>query len=147
MREENTDATNHKSAIQCIEVLISRSYLRNSGHNLFWTLSVYSLENQPVKKDRSLHNSEIFHFMTYDWNRTIKKLLDDHKVPYAVIQNFAADNISGGIAGASITLFDPEDAFLSAASSLAEHLSVTDAGLAARLGEQKQSLMLDETLP
>ncbi|MEX1240066.1 MAG: hypothetical protein WEB30_10125 [Cyclobacteriaceae bacterium] len=65
----------------------------SSAHNLHWTLSVYSLENQPVKKNRSIHNSEIFHFMVYDWKRTIKQLLEVQKIPYSIIQYFSPETI------------------------------------------------------
>ena len=144
---ERTDATTSKSAIQCIEVLISRSCNRNSSHNIFRTLSLYSLENQPVRKGRSLHNSEIFHFMTYDWNRTIKNLLEDSKVPYAIVQNFSAPNICNGIAEGSLTIAGNEAALLSAMSRLSGHFSVAGSDPAAGLPENEESrLMLDERL-
>ena len=139
---ERKDARNNESAIQCIEVLISRSHLPNSSHNIFWTLSVYSLENQPVKKDRPLRNSEIFHFMTFDWNRTIKKLLDDHNVPYAVIQSFFAANICSDVTDGSLPPVDNEAALLSAVTRLSKQSRSTGSGLAAGLPEQED----DETL-
>lgn len=91
MRESNTHATK-KDQIQCLEVLISKSYL-NSNNNLLWTLTVYSLENKPVRKNRAIHNSEIFHFMLYDWSRTLKQLLDERQVPYSIIQFFTPDSL------------------------------------------------------
>jgi hypothetical protein len=94
MRESNTHATK-KDQIQCLEVLISKTYL-NSNNNLMWTLSVYSLENKPVRKNRAIHNSEIFHFMLYDWSRTLKQLLEEHQVPYAIIQFFSPENFYSG---------------------------------------------------
>ena len=92
MGNSNEHATNKTSVIQCLEVLISRKSLENSP-NLQWTLSVYSLENQPVRKGPAMQNSEIFHFMVFDWKRTIKKLLDDHQVPYSIIQYFNPGSI------------------------------------------------------
>jgi hypothetical protein len=91
MRESNTHATK-KDRIQCLEVLISRRYITNSNNNLLWTLSVYSLENKPVIKNRAVHNSEVFHFMVYDWNRTIKQLLDEYQIPYSIIEFFSPEN-------------------------------------------------------
>ena len=91
MREHNTHATN-QSNIHCLEVLISKNHLTNNS-GLLWTLSVYSLENQPVNKNRAIHNSDIFHFMVYDWKRTIKQLLEQHQVPYSVIQLFSIESI------------------------------------------------------
>jgi hypothetical protein len=83
----------NKSEIQCIEILVSKKYLHDQRNNLQWTLSVYSLENQPVNTERSLRNSEIFHFMLYDWKRTIKQLLDKSQVPYSIIQYFSPRTI------------------------------------------------------
>jgi len=93
MGQSNRNTKNKKATIQCIEVLIPKSFIVKSGHNLHWTLSVYSLENHPVTKNRSIHNSEIFHFMVYDWNRTIKELLENLKIPYSIIQYFSPDSI------------------------------------------------------
>jgi hypothetical protein len=147
MRERNTDATKNKSAIQCIEVLISRNYIRNAPDNLYWTLSVYSLENRPVQKNRSLQNSEIFHFMTYDWKRTIQKLLDDRKVAYSIIQYFSADSICSNAAVSPVTtLEDNEEKYLSAASTLSDDLHVATSNLMMRLDEERKDFILDEKL-
>lgn len=146
MKEGNRDDAKNRSAIQCIEVLIARNCIRNSSHNLFWTLSLYSLQNEPVKKNRSLHNSEIFHFMTYDWKRTIQKLLEDHKIQYSIIQYFSADNVFGDTAGASLQ--DDEQKFLAAASDISENLGSTSSDLILRLvNEERKDLMFDEKLP
>ena len=93
MGRSETDATNKKSNIQCIEVLIFKNHMVNMSNNLMWTLSVYSLENQPVRRNRVAPGSEMFHFMVYDWKRTIKQLLEDNQVPYSVIQFFSPDNL------------------------------------------------------
>ena len=148
MRERNTDATRNKSAIQCIGVLISRNYIRNAADNIYWTLSVYSLENQPVQKNRLLHNSEIFHFMTYDWKRTIEKLLDDRKVPYSIIQYFSADSIyNRATAGSLRTPEDSEEKVSPAATTLSEDLDATTSEFKMRLTHGlRNDLMLDEKL-
>ena len=91
MRDGKTGTGKATSTIQCIEVLISKNSIANSRHNLEWTLSVYSLENHPVSKGKSLLNSEIFHFMVYDWKRTIKQLLEDHQIAYSIIQYFTSN--------------------------------------------------------
>ena len=92
MRDRNSNATKKATDVRCLEVLISKRFIAGS-QNLLWTLSVYSLENQPVSKDRALHNSEVFHFMVFDWERTIRHLLDRNKVPYTVIQFFTFDSL------------------------------------------------------
>ena len=92
MKKSNTRAANPKSKIQCVEILVSKRPI-SSSYNLLWTLTVYSLENQPVKKNLSLKDSEVFHFMVYDWNKTIKHLLDDHQVPYSIVQFFTPETL------------------------------------------------------
>jgi hypothetical protein len=104
MENSNPRAANKESKIQCIEVLVPKKSIATSGHNLHWTLSVYSLENQPVTKTKPFHNSEVFHFMVYDWKRTIKQLLEDHQIHYSIIQYFTAENLyteagESGLAG------------------------------------------------
>ena len=93
MRKSNPHTKNAQSNIQCLEVLIPRTFIANSSHNLYWTLSVYSLQNQPVRKNHAVRNSEIFHFMLYDWKRTIKQLLEDQQIPYSIIQYFSPETI------------------------------------------------------
>lgn len=90
--KQRTQETTGKAGIQCLEVLISKIPTKSTD-NLQWTLSVYSLENQPVSKNRAIPDAEIFHFMVFDWKRTIKQLLDDHQVPYSVIQYFNTESL------------------------------------------------------
>ena len=85
--KKRTNVTTGKAQIQCLEVLISKTSKESMG-NLQWTLSVYSLQNQPVRKNCAIPDGEIFHFMVFDWKRTIKQLLDTHQVSYSVIQYF-----------------------------------------------------------
>ena len=94
MRESiNTYTKTSQSQVQCIEVLIAKDPIVNNTDNLFWKLSVYSLENQPVMKIPSLPNSEVFHFMVYDWKRTIKHLLEEHKISFSILQYFAPESV------------------------------------------------------
>lgn len=93
MENSNSNAASQESHIQCIEVLISRTSI---AKNLQWTLSVYSLENHPISRYPSIHNCDVYHFMTFDWKRTIKQLLENHQVPYSVIQYFSPQGIHAG---------------------------------------------------
>jgi len=113
----NKKSNTSKPGIPCVEVLVSRSSLTNTN-NLLWTLSVYSLENRPVKKLRELHNSEIFHFMVFDWKRTVKQLLERNKVSYSVIQFFTTDSINADAHHEPIATPDDESAFLEAINKL-----------------------------
>lgn len=81
-----------EAGIRCIEVLISRKLMSGSQLDL-WPLSVYSLENNPVKQHYAEQGADVFHFMVYDWERTIKKILERNQIPYSVIQYFIPDRI------------------------------------------------------
>jgi hypothetical protein len=119
MRDSNEHATSRTSAIQCLEVLISRNVLDKSP-NLQWTLSVYSLENQPVRKCTAVENSDIFHFMVFDWKRTIKKLLDDHQVDYSIIQYFSPGSVYSDSLSSGFDTLAQETDYLKAAAALHE---------------------------
>jgi hypothetical protein len=82
-----------EEVVPCLEVSLSKKVIENSGSNLLWTLSVYSLDNQPLGS--SVVQSDIisYHFMIYDWQKTIKHLLDEAGVPYTVLQYFTVDTL------------------------------------------------------
>lgn len=90
MGKSNVHATKQSGGIRCVEVLVSRKVADNS-RNILWPLSVYSLENQPVKN--AIPDCEVFHFMLYDWKRTIQKELEDNQVPYSIIRFFRAETV------------------------------------------------------
>lgn len=94
MRESDKRSLDETAAINCLEVLVPRIYLDNNVDNIYWTLTVYSLENAPVKKERSSEQSDTFRFMVYDWRRTIRKLLEHRQIPFSVVQYFTSDSIS-----------------------------------------------------
>jgi hypothetical protein len=117
MKKSNSRAANPQSQIQCVEVLVSKESIFSSGHNLHWTLSVYSLENAPAKRNLPLSKSEVFHFMVYDWIRTLKQMLDDHQVPYSIVQFFTPDSLFPATPG-KYGLQDDEHDFLAAIHKL-----------------------------
>jgi hypothetical protein len=116
MGESTRCAANSDSKIQCIEVLISKTSVAGSRHDLQWTLSVYSLENQPVQKNRFVADMEIYHFMVYDWKRTINKILEDHQIRYSVIQYFTPETIYAD--AVDFCSMDNEGVFVSALHQL-----------------------------
>ena len=93
-KNSNPHAANRESSIQCVEVLVSRTSVVK---NLQWTLSVYSLENNPVSANPAVHNCDVYHFMNFDWKRTIRQLLEDHKIAYKVVQYFSPETIHAGL--------------------------------------------------
>lgn len=93
MKEIDTRPVIKDFMVRCIEISVPKVALSRDGNHILWTLSVYSLENHPIKKDAIKEDCENFHFMVYDWKRTIKSLLTDCKIPYAINQYFSLDNI------------------------------------------------------
>ncbi len=112
------EKNSRKAAVHCVEVLIAEDFLRHNPENLLWTLSVYSLENQPVKKDRDVSKAVIFHFMVYDWRRTIKDLLEIRQIPYSIVQYFDPESIYSDTRRSALESPDSEAAFLSAIQRL-----------------------------
>jgi hypothetical protein len=141
MKNSNPDAANQEPLIQCIEVLISRTSI---AKNLKWTLSVYSLENNPVSRYPAVHNCDVYHFMNFDWKRTIKQLLDDHQVPYSVIQYFSPQSIYTGI---QRNLAFDENTILSAVDQMEETYGGRDdaraSGFPSSIRHEKSDLVLD----
>ena len=137
-------STKEKSGIHCIEVLISKNHVGDYHDNIFWTLSVYSLENQPVKKNRDVNDFEIYHFMVYDWRRTIKQLLDDRQIPYSIIQQFSTATVYPETTSIEVQVTDNETAFVKALGSLAaseRHGSAVDKLFAGASSGAKADLM------
>lgn len=81
-----------KESIQCVEVLIPKEF---AGRNdkLCHTLSLYSLQNEPVQTDPLIHYSQLYHFMLFDWKRTVKAMLEERRVPYTIVSYFSPNTI------------------------------------------------------
>ena len=64
-----------------VEVKLWEAFLLHNRHNLFETLSTYSLDNGPLEKGNEELTTVSFRFMVRDWNNTLKNLLDLQNVP------------------------------------------------------------------
>lgn len=81
----------YKEASQeIIEIKLWEVYLLYNRQNLYNTLSTYSLDNGPVEKDHQEEGRVSFRFMSYDWDRTIKHLLYDNRIPVIIQSNALA---------------------------------------------------------
>ena len=81
---------------EIVEIKLWEVYLLYNRHNLYSTLSTYSLDNGPVEKDQQAEGRVSFRFMSYDWDRTIKQLLYDNRIPVILQSNaLAAVKASG----------------------------------------------------
>jgi hypothetical protein len=64
-----------------VEVRLWEAFLLYNRHNVYSTLSTYDLDNGPEnQKDHDL-SMVTFHFTTWDWNKTLKRLLARHNIP------------------------------------------------------------------
>jgi hypothetical protein len=79
-----------ESRQEIIEIKLWEVYLLYNRRNLYNTLSTYSLDNGPVEKDQQEEGRVSFRFMAYDWERTVKQLLYDNRIPVVVQSNTLA---------------------------------------------------------
>ena len=86
----DTPAGLKDSRQEIIEIKLWEVYLLYNRRNLYNTLSTYSLDNGPVEKDHQEEGRVSFRFMAYDWDRTIKQLLYDNRIPVIVQSNALA---------------------------------------------------------
>ena len=86
-----------ESRHEIVQIKLWEVYLLYNRHNLRNTLSTYSLDNGPVEKDQQEEGRVTFRFMAFDWERTIKQLLYENRIP-VIIQsnNLAALKTRGG---------------------------------------------------
>lgn len=76
-----------ESRQEIVEIKLWEVYLLYNRSNLYNTLSTYSLENGPVEKGQQEPGRVSFRFMSYDWERTVKQLLYDNRIPVIVQSN------------------------------------------------------------
>lgn len=142
MSTSKEHATTKSSAIRCVEVMVSKEGLeKNTG--LLWTLSVYSLENQPVVKTPA-HDSELFHFMVFDWERTIKKLLASHQIAYLVMRHFSPESVLSELPVGSEDSVRDRD-YMAAAAAVHDTAAVHTNSMLSRLsGFPEDDLILEQ---
>ena len=72
---------------EIVEIKLWEVYLLYNRQNLYKSLSTYALDNGPVEKDQQEDGRVSFRFMAFDWDRTIKQLLYDNRIPVIVQSN------------------------------------------------------------
>lgn len=72
---------------EIVEIKLWEVYLLYSRRNLYKALSAYSLDNGPVEKDQQDEGRVSFRFMVYDWERSVKRLLYDNRIPVILQSN------------------------------------------------------------
>lgn len=80
----DTPSGYRESRQEIMEVKLWEIYLLYNRHNLYNTLSTYSIDNGPVEKPQQEEGRVSFRFTEYDWNRTIRQLLYDNRIPVIV---------------------------------------------------------------
>lgn len=66
---------------EVVEIKLWEVYLLYDRRNLYDTLSTYALDNGPVEKDQQEEGRVCFRFLSFDWERSIKPLLYEHRIP------------------------------------------------------------------
>jgi hypothetical protein len=64
-----------------VEVKLWEAFLLHNRHNLYNTLTTYAIENGPLDSSKADQSTVDFRFTAYDWNNTLKKLLNAHNIP------------------------------------------------------------------
>lgn len=72
---------------EVVEIKLWEVYLLYNRRNLYNTLSTYSLDNGPVEKDQQEEGRVCFRFMSFDWDRTIKHVLYENRIPVIIQSN------------------------------------------------------------
>jgi hypothetical protein len=85
------------SSQEIVEIKLWEVYLLYNRRNLYNTLSTYSVDNGPVEKDQQEQGRVSFRFMSFDWERTIKQLLYDNRIPVIIQSNTLAAVKARGI--------------------------------------------------
>ena len=86
----DTPAGYQDSRQEIVEIKLWEVYLLYNRRNLYNTLSTYSLDNGPVEKDQQDEGRVSFRFMVYDWERSVKQLLYDNRIPVIIQSNTLA---------------------------------------------------------
>lgn len=76
-----------ESLQEIVEIKLWEVYLLYNRNQLYTKLSTYSLDNGPVEKEHQEAGRVSFRFMNYDWDRTVKQLLYDNRIPVIVQSN------------------------------------------------------------
>lgn len=64
-----------------VEVKLWEAFLLHNRNNIYSTLSTYAIENGPLDNSKSEQATVDFRFTSYDWNNTLKKMLNSHNIP------------------------------------------------------------------
>ncbi|MEO5600064.1 MAG: hypothetical protein ABIR06_03970 [Cyclobacteriaceae bacterium] len=81
---------------EIVEIKLWEVYLLYNRSNLYTTLSTYSLDNGPVEKAQQEPGRVSFRFMTFDWERSVRQILYENRIPVIVQSNtFDAVRTSG----------------------------------------------------
>jgi hypothetical protein len=89
---------------EIVEIKLWEVYLLYNRRNLYNTLSTYSVDNGPVEKDQQEEGRVCFRFMSFDWDRTIKQLLYENRIPL-IIQSSALAAVKASGKGEGVLNF------------------------------------------
>jgi hypothetical protein len=63
-----------------VEVKLWEAFLLHNRNNIYNTLSTYAIDNESMDT-KSEQATVDFRFTSYDWNNTLKKMLNSHNIP------------------------------------------------------------------
>jgi CheY-like chemotaxis protein len=74
-----------------VEIKLWESYIIRSRVNLLDRLSAYAIDKGPWRGAARESERVTFRFFKFDWDRTVKVLLDEQSVPYEIVNVFQFD--------------------------------------------------------
>lgn len=83
----NTPGGQTRAGQDIVEIKLWEVYLTYSHRNLYRTLAAYSIDNGPVEKDHQEEGRICFRFLAFDWDRAVKQLLYDNRIPVVIRSN------------------------------------------------------------
>lgn len=75
----------------CVQVRLSAIYLNRNQQNLQKTLSAYALEGKPLQAPFKESEQVFYHFLRFDWEKTLQSLLVRNAIPFEIMKTFEQD--------------------------------------------------------
>ena len=125
--------------IRCVEVKLWGIYFLKNREELLSMLSAYALEAKPFRNNPDSTEELSYHFLAFDWERSVRSLLARNLIPFEVVSTFETNAVA--TEKKKVYLVEDDLDILFALNTMLE-----DAGYDVLLSHSTKPLM-EETLP
>ncbi len=77
-----------------IEVKVWEAFLLYNRHNVYSTLSTYDVDNGIQNQKDHDQGAVTFRFTKWDWDNTLKKLLNKHNIPVISLSDRTVEQVA-----------------------------------------------------